>query len=138
MSITPPPSPPTQVLDSDTRLRFLRSFDCTTPVGRRDHTIALCFSELALRASEVAALTLDDVDWRALTVRLRKTKQRRERLLVGAGTASHHATHFDHPIQAARQAVDRLPHARGDRSDPGGDRGYVDRSPGSSAYPAAL
>jgi integrase len=29
----------------------------------------------------VAALTLDDVDWRALTVRLRQTKQRRERLL---------------------------------------------------------
>jgi len=79
--ITPPPSPPTQVLDSDTRLRFLRSFDCTTPVGSRDHAIALCFSELALRANEVAALTLDDVDWRALTVRLRRTKQRRERLL---------------------------------------------------------
>jgi integrase len=29
----------------------------------------------------VAALTLGDVDWRALTVRLRQTKQRRERLL---------------------------------------------------------
>lgn len=78
---SPPFPPPTQVLDSGTRLRFLRSFDCTTPVGRRDHAIALCFSELALRASEVTALTLDDVDWRALTVRLRKTKQRRERLL---------------------------------------------------------
>jgi integrase/recombinase XerD len=62
-------------------MRFLHSFDRTTPTGRRDYAMALCFSELALRANEVAALTLDDVDWRALTVRLRQTKQRRERLL---------------------------------------------------------
>ena len=73
--------PPTHILDLGTRLRFLRSFDRATPVGRRDYAIALCLSELALRANEVAALTLDDVDWRALTVRLRQTKQRRERRL---------------------------------------------------------
>lgn len=73
--------PPAQVLDSGRRLRFLRSFDRRTSAGRRDYAIALCFSELALRANEVAALTLEDVDWRALTVRLRQTKQRRERLL---------------------------------------------------------
>lgn len=73
--------PPAQVLDPGRRLRFLRSFDRHTSAGRRDYAIALCFSELALRANEVAALTLEDVDWRALTVRLRQTKQRRERLL---------------------------------------------------------
>ena len=78
---SPPFPPPTQILDLGTQLRFLRAFDRTTPAGRRDYAIALCFSELALRANEVAALTLDDVDWRALTVRLRRTKQRRERLL---------------------------------------------------------
>ena len=72
--------PPAQVLDPGSRLRFLRSFDRATSAGRRDYAIALCFSELALRANEVAALTLDDVDGRALTVRLRQTKQRRERL----------------------------------------------------------
>jgi len=73
--------PPAQVLDPAMRLRFLRSFDRHTSAGRRDYAIALCFSELALRANEVGALTLDDLDWRALTVRLRQTKQRRERLL---------------------------------------------------------
>lgn len=73
--------PPAQVLDSGSRVRFLRSFDRMTSAGRRDYAIALCFWEWALRANEVAALTLDDVDWRALTVRLRQTKQRRERLL---------------------------------------------------------
>jgi site-specific recombinase XerD len=71
---SPPFLPPTQILDPGTRLRFLRSFDRRTPAGQRDYAIALCFSELALRANEVAALTLDDLDWRAITVRLRQTK----------------------------------------------------------------
>lgn len=77
----PPPQPPLKVLDQDTRHRFLRSFDRTTRTGRRDYAMALCFTELALRANEVADLTLEDVDWRASTLRLRQTKQRRERLL---------------------------------------------------------
>jgi site-specific recombinase XerD len=77
----PPPQPPLRVLDQSTRHRFLRCFDRATLIGRRDYAIALCFTELALRANEVAALTLDDVNWRASTVRLRQTKQRRERLL---------------------------------------------------------
>lgn len=77
----PPPQPPLQVLDQNARCRFLRSFDRTTCLGRRDYAMALCFAELALRANEVADLTLDDVDWRASTLRLRQTKQRRERLL---------------------------------------------------------
>jgi integrase len=36
---------------------------------------------LALRPQEVVNLTLDDLNWRAMTVRLAQTKQRRERLL---------------------------------------------------------
>jgi site-specific recombinase XerD len=77
----PPPQPPLKVLDQETRRRFLGSFDRTTRIGRRDYAMALCFVELALRANEVADLTLDDIDWRASTLRLRQTKQRRERLL---------------------------------------------------------
>jgi hypothetical protein len=34
-------------------------------VGRRDFAILLLLSRLGLRASEVAAITLDDLDWRA-------------------------------------------------------------------------
>lgn len=77
----PPPQPPLKVLDQETRRQFLCSFDRTTCIGRRDYAMALCFIELALRANEVANLTLDDIDWRASTLRLRQTKQRRERLL---------------------------------------------------------
>ena len=70
-----------KILDEQRLRRFLRSFDRSIAIGRRDFAIALCLSDLALRANEVAALTLDDVDWRALTLRLRQTKQGRERLL---------------------------------------------------------
>jgi site-specific recombinase XerD len=77
----PPVQPPLQVLDLNAQRRFLRSFDRTTPIGRRDYAIAMCFTEMALRTNEVADLTLDDLDWRALTLRLRQTKPGRERLL---------------------------------------------------------
>ena len=78
---SPPPGQPARVLDRQARLRFLSSFNRRTSVGRRNYAIALCLSELALRANELVELTLDDVDWRRQTLRLRETKQKRERLL---------------------------------------------------------
>jgi integrase len=69
------------MLERKERQKFLNSFPRSTPTGRRDYAIALCLSELALRSEEVARLTLEDVDWRALTIRLAQTKQQRQRLL---------------------------------------------------------
>jgi site-specific recombinase XerD len=43
--------------------------------------MTLCMSELGLRLSEVAQLSLDDLDWRQGTLRLVKNKTGRERLL---------------------------------------------------------
>jgi integrase/recombinase XerD len=45
--------------------RLLSSCDRRTLVGRRDHAVLLLLARLGLRAGEVAALTLDDVDWRS-------------------------------------------------------------------------
>jgi site-specific recombinase XerD len=75
------PPPPTTTLDRKQRRKFLNSFSRSTPKGRRDYTIALCLSELALRSEEGVSLTLEDLDGRAMTVRLAQTKQRRQRLL---------------------------------------------------------
>ncbi len=45
--------------------RVLSACDRRTPVGRRDYAILLLLSRLGLRAREVAALELDDIDWAA-------------------------------------------------------------------------
>lgn len=49
--------------------------------GKRDCCIILCFTELALRCSEVAALTLDDFNWHNGCVTVHKTKNGAERAL---------------------------------------------------------
>lgn len=51
-----PPQKVQQVLDS---------CDRTTPMGLRDFAILMVLAKLGLRAGEVAALTLDDINWRA-------------------------------------------------------------------------
>lgn len=78
---TPPSAQPPKILQPEEWRRFLSGFPRTTAVGKRDYAIALCLSKLALRSHEVTALTLDDINWRTRTLRLRQTKQRRERLL---------------------------------------------------------
>lgn len=75
------PPPPPKRLDRQQRRRFLKSFPRSNPKGKRDYARALCLSELALRSEEVVGLALEDLDWRAMTVRLAQTKQRRQRLL---------------------------------------------------------
>lgn len=44
---------------------LLDSCDRCTPTGRRDYAILVVFARLGLRCSEVVALGLDDIDWRA-------------------------------------------------------------------------
>jgi site-specific recombinase XerD len=44
--------------------KLLASCDRRTLIGRRDYAILLLLSRLGLRAGEVAAIGLDDVDWR--------------------------------------------------------------------------
>ena len=77
----PLPPPPTQTLAPEPWRKFLQSLPRSTPKERRDYAIVLCLAQLALRSQEVVDLTLDDLDWRAMTVRLAQTKQQRQRLL---------------------------------------------------------
>ena len=43
---------------------LLASCDADTATGRRDLAILTMLARLGLRAGEVAALRLDDIDWR--------------------------------------------------------------------------
>ena len=64
---------------SDEQLdQLLASLDASsTPCGLRDRAIVLCLSTLGLRPGEVAALHLEDLDWRRgiINLRTRKTRQ---------------------------------------------------------------
>ncbi len=44
---------------------LLACCDCGAPTGRRDYAVLVMLARLGLRAGEVAALKLEDVDWRA-------------------------------------------------------------------------
>jgi site-specific recombinase XerD len=60
--------------------RLLASCDGRTAIGQRDHAILLLLARLGLRAGEIVALTLDDVDWDNGTLLVRGKGDRQERL----------------------------------------------------------
>lgn len=70
-----------KTFDTEDIDKILTSYNRNTLVGIRDYAIALCFTELGLRASEVANITLDDFNWRKGTIQIKKTKTHLEREL---------------------------------------------------------
>ncbi|MGE5764654.1 MAG: tyrosine-type recombinase/integrase [Mycobacterium leprae] len=80
-------------LEPDQLRRLLASCDRRRATGRRDYAILLVLRRLGLRAGEVAALGLDDIDWRAGEVVVRGKGNRVERLPlpadVGAAVAGY-------------------------------------------------
>ena len=63
---------------------LLASCDRRRGDGRRDYAILVVLLRLGLRASEVAGLTLDDIDWRAGEVVVRGKGRRQDRLPLPA------------------------------------------------------
>jgi len=70
---------PTVLLPSDVD-RLIASCDLRRSIGRRDRAILVLLARLALRAGEVASLTVDDIDWAAGEIRVRGKGPRTERL----------------------------------------------------------
>lgn len=73
-----------KALDARSLARLLGSCDRRTRVGRRDFAILTLLSRLGLRAGEVAALRLVDVDWRTGEVLVRGKGSRQECLPLPA------------------------------------------------------
>jgi integrase/recombinase XerD len=82
----------------------LGSVDRRTPCGKRDYAILLLLVTYGLRAREVAALTLDDIDWK------------RDRLAV-PGRKAGHSTAFPLSAVVGEALVDYLRHGRPPSSD---------------------
>ncbi len=79
--------------------RVLAAVDRRTAAGRRDYAILLLLVTYALRGREVAALTLDDIDWK------------RERLAVPERKAGH-STAFPLSVVVGEALLDYLRHGR--------------------------
>jgi site-specific recombinase XerD len=65
--------PPRALPWADVR-RLLGSVDQSTRVGRRDFALLLIMATYGMGAGEVTAITLDDIDWRAGTLRVQRPK----------------------------------------------------------------
>jgi integrase len=61
--------------------RLLEAFSPEGPSGFRAYAMVRCVVDLGLRASEVVGLDLDDIDWRAGTIRVAQNKSRRADVL---------------------------------------------------------
>jgi site-specific recombinase XerD len=79
--------------------RLLEAIDRRTAIGRRDYAMLLLLVTYGLRGREVAALTLDDIDWR------------QERLRVPERKAGH-STAFPLSSVVGQALVDYLQHGR--------------------------
>ena len=70
-------APLPQTLSRDELARLLDAFPPELPSGLRAYAMVRCVVDLGLRGREVVGLELDDIDWEAGTLRIRKGKARR-------------------------------------------------------------
>ena len=71
---------PPRSISSEEVQRVLRACDRRTSIGRRDYAILLLLARLGLRAGEVVALQLDDIDWRSGEILVRGKGLRHDRM----------------------------------------------------------
>lgn len=75
---------------------LLGACDRSTSVGRRDFAIITLLARLGLRAGEVAALRLDDIEWRAGTLSIHGKANRHEQLPLPQDVGSALSSYLEH------------------------------------------
>lgn len=100
-----------KALNCDEIERLLGSLQHDGPSSRRTAAIVHCALDLGLRSSEVAYLGLDDIDWRAATITLRRTKGCREDVMplpAATGRAIADYLQFERPQTTNRAVFARM------------------------------
>ena len=91
---------------------MLDGCDAGTAAGRRDLAMLILLARLGLRAGEVAALTLDDIDWRAGEITVIGKGRRSERLPLPADAGEAVAAYLrdgrPEPFEGARKVFLRV------------------------------
>jgi integrase/recombinase XerD len=109
--------PPRALPWKDVR-RIMRAIDLTRRPGCRDFAAFLMMAAYGMGAAEVTGLTLDDVDWTARTIRVRRPKTGNETvlpLLDPVGRALARYLRKERPAHSCDRTVfvsHRLPHRR--------------------------
>ena len=88
-----------RVLSENQVKTILGAFDKKKSIELRRYASTMCLAHLGLRACEVSALTLDDIDWKNATICIPSTKTRRDEFMPL-------------PISVARAILDYLRHGR--------------------------
>lgn len=89
---------------------LLASCDRRRPAGRRDYAVLVMLLRLGLRAGEAAALTLEDIDWRAGEIMVHGKGRRDERLPLPADAGQAIAAYLirGRPATSHREVFVRL------------------------------
>lgn len=108
-------------VDPETVKALLRGCDRRRASGRRDYAVLMLLARLGLRAGEVTALRLDDIDWRAGELLVRGKGPRLERLPLPAdvGEAVAGWLKRGRPRCPAREVICRLRAPHGPLTPPG-------------------
>jgi integrase/recombinase XerD len=70
-----------EYLSQEELARLMSAFEHADPQRQRDHAIVRCLVDLGLRSFEVAALRLEDIDWKNATLTVRVGKSHRADVL---------------------------------------------------------
>ena len=76
--------------------RLLKSCDKNTSIGKRDYAIVFLLSRLGLRAGEIVAMRLDDIDWEAGVVNIHGKGARHDQLPIPQDVGKALATYIRH------------------------------------------
>ena len=92
-----------EYLSQEELARLMSAFEHADPQRKRDHAIVRCLVDLGLRSFEVAALRLDDIDWKNATLTVRVGKSHRADVLPLPAVTGHAIASY---LQEARPATE--------------------------------
>jgi integrase/recombinase XerD len=110
-----------KAVDPETVKALLGACDRRTTAGRRDFAVLMLLARLGLRAGEVIALRLEDIDWRAGEILIRGKGPRLDRLPLPADVGEAVAAWLKRgrPRCSAREVITRVRAPHGPLTPPG-------------------
>jgi integrase/recombinase XerD len=91
-------------LSQEELAKLMSAFEQADPQRQRDHAIVRCLVDLGLRSFEVAALRLEDIDWKNATLTVRVGKSHRVDVLPLPAVTGHAIANYLHKARPATRS----------------------------------